>query len=94
LLGDEIMVYVLSVDSDDGGLRLSKRKADEEVAWKELEQAYREQDIVEAPVAQEVKGGLVVDVGVRGFVPASQVERGYVNDLSKYVGRTLKNESP
>ena len=88
--GDEIMVYVLSVDSEEGGLRLSRRKADEEIAWKTLEQAYLEQDIVEAPVAQEVKGGLVVDVGVRGFVPASQVERGYVNDLSKYVGQTLR----
>ncbi len=90
VVGDEILVYVLSVDTDEGSLRLSKRKADEEVAWKELEQAYREQDIVEAPVAQEVKGGLVVDVGVRGFVPASQVERGYVNDLSKYVNEPLR----
>ena len=88
--GDEIMVYVLNVDSVDGSLRLSKRKADEELAWKELEQAYREQNVIEAPVVQEVKGGLVVDVGVRAFVPASQVERGYVNDLSKYVGQTLR----
>ncbi len=88
--GDEIMVYVLNVDSVDGSLRLSKRKADEELAWKDLEQAYREQSIIEAPVVQEVKGGLVVDVGVRAFVPASQVERGYVNDLSKYVGQTLR----
>jgi small subunit ribosomal protein S1 len=88
--GDEIMVYVLSVESGEGSLRLSKRKADEEAAWKNLEQAYSEQSIVEAPVAQEVKGGLVVDVGVRAFVPASQVERGYVNDLSKYVGQALR----
>lgn len=88
--GDEIMVYVLNVDSVDGSLRLSKRKADEELAWKDLEQAYREQSVIEAPVVQEVKGGLVVDVGVRAFVPASQVERGYVNDLSKYVGQTLR----
>lgn len=88
--GDEIMVYVLSADSGEGGLRLSKRKADEELAWRRLEEAYREKTIIEAPVVQEVKGGLVVDVGLRGFVPASQVERGYVNDLSKYVGKTLR----
>ena len=87
--GDEVMVYVLSFDSE-GGLRLSKRRADEENAWRTLEEAYRENTTVNAPVAQEVKGGLVVDVGLRGFVPASQVERGYVNDLSKYVGETLK----
>ncbi len=87
--GDDVMVYVLSFDSE-GGLRLSKRKADEEIAWRALEEAYRESSTVEAPVAQEVKGGLVVDVGLRGFVPASQVERGYVNDLSKYVGQILR----
>jgi len=88
--GDKIMVYVLSVDSGEGGLRLSKRKADEELAWRNLEDAYREGRTIEAPCVQEVKGGLVVDVGLRGFVPASQVERGYVNDLAKYVGKTLR----
>ncbi len=88
--GQEIMVYVLSSDSGEGGLRLSKRRADEEVSWRKLDEAFKEGRIVEAPVAQEVKGGLVVDVGLRGFVPASQVERGYVNDLSKYVGKTLR----
>ncbi|HHY44201.1 MAG TPA: bifunctional 4-hydroxy-3-methylbut-2-enyl diphosphate reductase/30S ribosomal protein S1 [Firmicutes bacterium] len=88
--GDEIMVYVVSSDSAEGGLRLSKRRADEDLSWKKLEEAYREGTVIEAPVSQEVKGGLVVDVGLRGFVPASQVERGYVNDLSKYVGKTLR----
>lgn len=88
--GDEISVYVLSVDSGEGGLRLSKRRADEELAWQRLENARVEGKTIEAPVIQEVKGGLVVDVGVRGFVPASQVERGYVSDLKKYVGKTLR----
>lgn len=88
--GDEISVYVLSVDSGEGGLRLSKRRADEELAWQRLENARVEGKTIEAPVIQEVKGGLVVDVGVRGFVPASQVERGYVSDLGKYVGKTLR----
>lgn len=88
--GDEVSVYVLSVDSGEGGLRLSKRRADEELAWQRLENARVEGKTIEAPVIQEVKGGLVVDVGVRGFVPASQVERGYVSDLRKYVGKTLR----
>lgn len=88
--GDEISVYVLSVDSGEGGLRLSKRRADEELAWQHLENARVEGKTIEAPAIQEVKGGLVVDVGVRGFVPASQVERGYVSDLRKYVGKTLR----
>lgn len=88
--GQEVMVYVLSSDAGEGGLRLSKRRADEEMAWRRLEEAFAEGKVIEAPVAQEVKGGLVVDVGLRGFVPASQVERGYVNDLSKYVGKKLR----
>jgi (E)-4-hydroxy-3-methyl-but-2-enyl pyrophosphate reductase len=89
-VGDEIMVYVVSSDAGEGGLRLSKRRADEEIAWRKLEESYRESNIVEASVVQQVKGGLVVDIGLRGFVPASQVERGYVNDLSQYVGKTLR----
>ena len=88
--GQEIMVYVLSSDSGEGGLRLSKRRADEELAWRKLEEGFKEARVIEANVVQEVKGGLVVDVGLRGFVPASQVERGYVNDLSRYVGKTLR----
>jgi 4-hydroxy-3-methylbut-2-enyl diphosphate reductase len=88
--GQEIMVYVMSSDSGDGGLRLSRRRAEEEVSWQNLEEAFKDGRVIEAPVAQEVKGGLVVDVGLRGFVPASQVERGYVNDLSRYVGRNLR----
>lgn len=88
--GQEVMVYVMSSDAGEGGLRLSRRRAEEEVAWRKLDEVFKEGGVVEAPVAQEVKGGLVVDVGLRGFVPASQVERGYVNDLSRYVGRNLR----
>lgn len=88
--GDEIMVCVTSVDAQEGVLRLSKRRADEKLAWERLEKALAEKEPVEARVIQEVKGGLTVDVGLRGFVPASQVERGYVSDLAKYVGRVLR----
>ncbi len=90
-VGDEVTVYVMGFDpSQEGSLRLSKRRADEELAWQRLYRAQEEDQVIEAEVLQEVKGGLVVDVGLRGFVPASQVERGYVADLSKYVGRTLR----
>ncbi|MEW6521993.1 MAG: bifunctional 4-hydroxy-3-methylbut-2-enyl diphosphate reductase/30S ribosomal protein S1 [Bacillota bacterium] len=88
--GDEISVYVTAVDGQEGVLRLSKRRADEKRAWDRLETAFAEKATLEARVIQEVKGGLTVDVGLRGFVPASQVERGYVSDLGKYVGRTLR----
>ncbi|HAI20634.1 MAG TPA: 30S ribosomal protein S1, partial [Clostridiales bacterium UBA8153] len=88
--GDEVLVCVTSVDAQEGVLRLSKRRADEKLSWERLEEALARQEPVEAKVLQEVKGGLTVDVGLRGFVPASQVERGYVSDLAKYVGRTLR----
>ncbi|MFO7172370.1 MAG: 30S ribosomal protein S1 [Bacillota bacterium] len=90
-VGDEIRVMVLSVDAHgEGGLRLSKRRADEIEAWQRIEEWYRNGDIIEAQVTEAVKGGLVVDLGLRAFLPASQVERGYVNDLSRYVGQIIR----
>lgn len=89
-IGDEIDVYVLSVEGKEGGLVLSKKRADEENAWKSLQSAFETGEVIEAPVTEQVKGGLVVDVGVRGFVPASQVERGYVSDLAKYVNGKVR----
>ncbi len=70
---DKIMVQVLRVDDEDTVL-LSKRRADERHAWEELTAKYEAKEPVEAPVTARVKGGLLVDVGVRGFVPASHVD--------------------
>ncbi len=89
-VGDEIDVYVLAVDGPEGIVRLSKRRADEVLAWEQLEEAYETGRLIEAPVVEEVKGGLMVDVGLRGFMPASHVERGYVSDLSQYVGKNVR----
>ncbi len=88
--GDEIDVYVIRIDENEGGVLLSKRRADQELTWRRLEQARADGRILEARVTERVKGGLLVDVGVRGFVPASHVGRGYVNNLEQYVGRTLR----
>lgn len=87
--GQEIVVRVLSVD-DDNGLVLSLKKVEEEKAWTRVEEAYNNGDIIVGPVTEEVKGGLLVDVGLRAFMPASHVERGYVSDLSQYVGREVR----
>ncbi len=87
--GDTIKAMVLSLESAEGAAKLSKRRADEVLAWARLKEAMETGETVEAPVVQQVKGGLVVDVNLRGFVPASQVELGFVSDLSKYVGETL-----
>lgn len=89
-LGDTIKVYVIGWEGEEGTLRLSKRRADELEAWERLEQAMATGEVLEAPVTEVVKGGLVVDVGLRGFVPASHVARGYVNDLNPFLGQTLR----
>ncbi len=68
---------------------LSKRKVDALQAWDELKQKFESGEVFEAEVKDVVKGGLVVDLGVRGFVPASLVEDYFVEDFEDYKGRTL-----
>ena len=88
-VGDEIEVYVLKAEDNEGKLILSKEKADAEKAWIKLEDALNNGEPVEGTVREVVKGGLLVDVGVRAFLPASLVERGYVEDLSKYLNQVI-----
>ncbi len=87
--GDEVTVKVLRINDEEDKLILSKRAVDAERAWEELQGKYESGETLEAEVADVVKGGLVVDLGVRGFIPASHVERHYVEDFSDYKGRTL-----
>lgn len=87
--GDEVTVKVLRINDEEDKLILSKRAVDAERAWEELQGKYETGETLEAEVADVVKGGLVVDLGVRGFIPASHVERHYVEDFSDYKGRTL-----
>ncbi len=89
-VGDEVEVKVLKVDDAEGSVVLSRRRAEAEKAWEKLEGAYENGEILEATVAQTVKGGLLVDVGVRGFIPASHVSRNFVDDLDSYIGKTLR----
>jgi len=89
-VGDEIEVFVIKVEDQEGNVQLSKRRADSRVAWERLERAKANGEVIEAPVTERVKGGLLVDVGVRGFVPASHVALNYVENLEKYVGQTLR----
>lgn len=89
-VGDEIHVKVLKVDDTEGNVILSKRRADADLSWERLEKLYETGETLEAKVIQVVKGGLLVNVGVRGFIPASHVSRGFENNLEKYVGQTLE----
>lgn len=87
LVGDELELEVIKVEEE--ALILSKRKVDAEKAWEKLDQKFKTGEIFEAEVKDVVKGGLVVDLGVRGFVPASLVEAHYVEDFSEYKGQNL-----
>lgn len=89
-LEQEVDVWVLKVDDAEGNVVLSKRRADAQKAWAQLEQLHAEGKPITAEVTQVVKGGLLVDLGVRGFIPASHISRNYVDDLEKYVGQTLE----
>ncbi|AEG15407.1 4-hydroxy-3-methylbut-2-enyl diphosphate reductase [Desulfofundulus kuznetsovii DSM 6115] len=89
-VGDEIEVAVIKAEDNEGRLILSKERADAERAWVKLNEHLESGEPVEGTVREVVKGGLLVDVGLRAFLPASLVERGYVEDLSKYVGETVR----
>ncbi|GIP48562.1 hypothetical protein D3C76_21630 [compost metagenome] len=89
-VGQEVETKVVSIDDEKERLVLSKRAIDSENAWEELEKKFESGETFEVTVADVVKGGIVADVGVRGFIPASMVERHFVEDFSDYKGRTLR----
>lgn len=88
--GDEVEVKVLRINEDEGKLILSKKAVDAEKAWDRLKQAFESGEVLEVKVADVVKGGLVCDLGVRAFIPASLVEQHFVEDFSGYKGRVLR----
>ncbi|MDX1258659.1 30S ribosomal protein S1 [Exiguobacterium sp. K1] len=86
-VGDELQVKVKKITDEE--VVVSKREVDALQAWEKVEAKYASGEIFEVVVKDIVKGGLVVDIGVRGFIPASLVERHYVEDFSDYIGRTI-----
>jgi small subunit ribosomal protein S1 len=89
-VGDEIEALVLQKEDKEGRLILSKKRAQYERAWGTIEKVKDEEGVVTGPVIEVVKGGLILDIGLRGFLPASLVELRRVRDLQPYVGRTLE----
>ena len=88
--GQQIDVYVIEADSADGQVKLSKIQADKITAWDKLEQALADKQPVEAKITEVVKGGTVAAVlGVRGFIPASQLDLRFVENLQTFVGQTV-----
>ena len=89
-LGDEIDALVLTKEDADGRLILSKKRARFEIAWKSIESAAESGEPVDGKVIEVVKGGLILDLGVRGFLPASLVDIRRVQDLDEFLGQELR----
>ena len=89
-VGDEIEALVLQKEDKEGRLILSKKRAQYERAWGTIEAKKEADEVVEGTVIEVVKGGLILDIGLRGFLPASLVEMRRVRDLQPYVGKTLE----
>lgn len=89
-VGDEIEALVKKVDDGEGNVLLSKKKVDIEKGWEDLKEKFDEGEPVEAKVTEEVKGGLIGIVeGIRGFIPASHIDIGYVEDLQQFINKVL-----
>src|SRR5437660_1828617 len=86
-LGEEIEALVLQKEDKEGRLILSKKRAQYERAWGTIEKIKENEGVVSGPVIEVVKGGLILDIGLRGFLPASLVELRRVRDLQPYVRR-------
>ena len=89
-IGDEIDALVMTKEDAEGRLILSKKRARFEMAWKRIEQAAESGEPVEGTVIEVVKGGLILDLGVRGFLPASLVDIRRVQDLDEFMGQILR----
>src|SRR5215217_6096022 len=89
-LGQHIEALVLQKEDADGRLILSAKRAAFEKAWNRIEEAHAEQRTVEGPVIEVVKGGLILDIGLRGFLPASLVDIRRVRNLDSFMGQRLE----
>ncbi|GAA1874429.1 30S ribosomal protein S1 [Lapillicoccus jejuensis] len=89
-VGDEVEALVLQKEDKEGRLILSKKRAQYERAWGTIEKIKEEDGVVTGTVIEVVKGGLILDIGLRGFLPASLVEMRRVRDLQPYVGREIE----
>ena len=89
-VGDKVEALVLQKEDKEGRLILSKKRAQYERAWGTIEKIKEEDGVVTGSVIEVVKGGLIIDIGLRGFLPASLVEMRRVRDLQPYVGKELE----
>jgi small subunit ribosomal protein S1 len=89
--GDEVYVYVDAIDGKDGRTIVSKHKADFLMVWDKINDIYKNDEIIEAKVVRQIKGGLIVEIfGVDAFLPGSQIDVKKVKSINSFVGKTIK----
>jgi small subunit ribosomal protein S1 len=88
-VNDRLVVYIEEREDADGNLILSKEKADKMKVWEDLEKAYNEERIVDGKILTRIKGGMMVDIGVKAFLPGSQIDLHPIRDLDGLVGKTF-----
>ena len=88
-VGDPLKVYIEECEDADGNLVLSKEKADKMKIWEELEKLFNEEKSIDGKIVARIKGGMMVDIGVKAFLPGSQIDLHPVRDLDGLVGRTF-----
>src|SRR5437870_7566768 len=88
-VGDEVRVFLEDVEGDTGMVRISKRKADRIINWEAIMKSKKEGDPVSGKVTKKIKGGLLVDIGVPVFLPASQVDIRRLGEISDWIGRQI-----
>ncbi|MGE5653559.1 MAG: 4-hydroxy-3-methylbut-2-enyl diphosphate reductase, partial [Bacillota bacterium] len=89
-VGDEIEVTVIRSEDKEGNITFSKRRADQLKNWDKITDAKENNQTLTGRVTEAVKGGLVVDIGVRAFLPASMVDRRFISDLNSFVGQDVQ----
>ncbi|MGA6827756.1 30S ribosomal protein S1 [Nitrospira sp. NS4] len=88
-VGDRLQVYIEECEDADGNLVLSKEKADKMKIWEELEKLYKDEKSIDGKIISRIKGGMMVDIGVKAFLPGSQIDLHPVRDLDGLVGKTF-----
>jgi len=88
-VNDRLQVYIEEREDAEGNLILSKEKADKMKVWEELEKACKDEKVVEGKIISRIKGGMMVDIGVKAFLPGSQIDLHPVRDLDGLVGKTF-----
>ncbi|MBE7493144.1 MAG: 30S ribosomal protein S1 [Planctomycetes bacterium] len=90
--GQEITVFIEELENQDGLIQLSKRKADRKINWQRVIENHKEGDTVHGKVTKKIKGGLLIDIGVPAFLPASQVSIRRARDVNEFIGEELECE--